>query len=257
MIDVQGRLVGINTAIVSRSGSSAGLGFSIPVNHVLQIVDDLLKYGKVNRGFLDLDCEDITSKYLKISKFIKDTNGIILKYVATGSEAEKSGLKKGDFVLAYNGLLIESRRHFKWLVGKSRPGTFAELKVLREKNQSSEEFVVKIKLVRDPKTILKGRKENTAIPRILTGVKLQDLAPSTRRELKVPADTKGAMVYKIDGDCAAYRGGLRQNDVIIEVSKKKVENVNKIIEMINSHNGKSLLLTVLRNGLNRFIIVKK
>ena len=131
LVDVEGRLIGVNTAIFSRTGGNQGIGFAIPSDLARNVMDSLIKYGKVTRGYLGVMIQDVTPALAKEFK-LKDTSGALIGDVVPKGPADKAGFKNGDVVLDYNGRKVTDSRRLRLAVGETKPGTTVPMKILRD-----------------------------------------------------------------------------------------------------------------------------
>src|SRR5438477_1172751 len=131
LVDAEGRLVGLNTAILSRSGGSQGVGFAIPANLARSVMDQLIKSGKVERGFLGVGIQDLTPELARQFN-VKDTQGALVSSVTPDSPADKAGLKSGDVIVEFNGRAVPDSRHLKLQVAETAPGSSTPVRVMRD-----------------------------------------------------------------------------------------------------------------------------
>jgi len=143
LIDAEGRVIGINTAILSRTGGSQGVGFAIPVNLARNIMDRLTQFGKVARGFLGVGIQDITPALAQEFNIPEEGKGALVTDVTENSAAADAGIKTGDVIVEFNGKPVSDSRNLKLMVGQVTPGTKAEAKVLRQGKEKSFELTLK------------------------------------------------------------------------------------------------------------------
>lgn len=253
LVDAEGRLIGINTAILSRSGGNQGIGFAVPVNLAKNVMEQLIQNGRVVRGFMGVYMQDVTPALAKQFD-LKDARGALVSEVNAGSPAEKAGIKNGDIITEFNGKPIQDSRRLKLAVGATAPGTKTPIKVLRDGKSKSFELVLK-ELPNDQ--IAKNEKANPADDTdALQGVAVTDISPSLRQQFELPRDLKGAVVTDIDEDSAAYEAGLRPGDVIVELDRKPVGDAEDAVELSKNIKDKSsILLRVWSKGGIRFLVV--
>jgi serine protease Do len=199
LVDMQGRLIGLNTAILSRSGGFQGIGFAIPSNLARHITDSLVTTGKVVRGFLGVTIQDITPALA--DKFhLKSNQGVLVSDVTSDSPADKAGLKSGDIVLEFGGKPVADSRRLKFAVAATEPGQ--EVKMLVQREGKEEPLTVKV-------GEQSGEKQRTGDRRaskdesVLDGVEVADLDAAARNEFDVPARVRGALVTSVDASSAA------------------------------------------------------
>jgi serine protease Do len=253
LIDAQGRLVGINTAILSRSGGNNGIGFAIPSNLARNVMDQIVTTGHVTRGFLGVNIQTVTPSIAK--KFdLKDAKGALVADVTPKSPADKAGIQSGDIILEYNGKPVLDSRHLKLAVGATAPGTEVPVKVSRD--GKIKELKVALKELPGDDKLAKNDHSATGDDDALNGVGVADLNSNYRKQFDIPSHVKGAIVTEVDQDSASYQAGLREGDVVLEIDRKPVANAEDAVEM-SKHikNKSSILLKVWSKGGTRFLVV--
>ncbi len=252
LVDTEGRLIGINTAIMSRSGGSQGIGFAVPVNLAKNVMDQLIDHGHVVRGFLGVNIQDVTPALAKQFE-LKDAKGALVAEVTPKSPAEKAGLKNGDIVTEFNGKKVQDSRHLKLAVGLIAPGTETPLKVIRDGKEKS--FSVTLKELPGEQLAKKDAKPADDTD-ALQGVAVADTDTNVRQQFELPRTVKGAVVTDVEEDSAAYQAGLRPGDVIQEIDRKPVANAEDAVELSKHIKNKaSILLRVWSKGASRFLVV--
>jgi serine protease Do len=254
LVDAEGRLIGINTAILSRSGGNQGIGFAIPCNLARDVMDSLVKDGKVTRGFLGVMIQDVTPSLEKEFK-LKDNSGAIVSDLTAKSPAEKAGLKSGDVIVEFNGKKVADSRHLKLQVARLQPGTTVPVKVLRD--GSTKSFDVTVKEIPGTERFAKNdshdnQAEDTGT---LNGVAVNDLDQQSRREFNVPAHVNGAVVTEVAPDSPAAEAGLKPGDVILEINRKPVKNAEEAVKLTEKTEDKTTLLRVWSNGGSHWVVV--
>jgi len=223
LVDVEGRLIGMNTAILSRSGGNQGVGFAVPTNLARWVMESLVNTGRVERGFLGVNIQDLTPKLAQQFK-MDAAKGALVSGVSPDSPADKAGVKSGDVITDFNGKPVTDSRHLKLQVGSTTPGAAVPMNVLRDGKTVTLTVTVKE---------LPGDKLADATPAAgkaddaLHGVGVADLDQATREQLKVPSQIKGAVVSSVEEDSVAYEAGLRQGDVILEINRQPVKNAEQ------------------------------
>jgi serine protease Do len=253
LVDAEGRLIGINTAILSRSGGNQGIGFAIPVNMARDVMTSLVKDGHVTRGYLGVLIQDITPALAK--RFdLKDSTGALIGDVTPKSPAERAGLQSGDVVLEFNGKKVTDSRHLKLEVARVQPGESVPVKILRD--GSTKTVQVKVREMPGNEDFAQndhqGNKEDTGT---LNGVGVADLDSATRRELKLPENLHGVVITEVQPDSPSAEAGLKRGDVILEINKKSVKTAEEAVRMTEKTDDKTTLLRVWRDGNSRFVVV--
>jgi serine protease Do len=259
LVDVEGRLIGINTAILSRSGGFQGVGLAVPANLVSQVADGLVKHGKVVRGYLGVGAQDLTPA-LADTLGLKAQRGALISDVQPDTPAAKSGLKNGDVVTAVNGQSIEDASKLTFTVGAVSPGTKLELDVLRE---GKTEKITVTTAERPSNLARAGRDGRRSSPEdlansdegVLNGVSVDDLSPQVRNQLNLPARLKGAVITNVEPGSAAAKAGLRPGDVILEINKQAVTSAQDAVEFSTKADGKKTLLRLFSRGSTIFVVV--
>jgi serine protease Do len=252
LVDVEGRLIGINTAILSRSGGNQGIGFAIPVNLARSVMNSLVNEGRVTRGFLGVVPQDVTPALAKEFK-LKDGTGVLLGDVSADSPAEKAGLKSGDIILEFGGKKVKDARHFRLEVAETRPGETVPVKILRD--GKVETLEVKVKEMPGSQALAKAEAPEGGDKGTLNGVTVADLDRAARQQLKAPESLGGVVVTEVQPDCAAAGVGLRPGDVIQEINHQPVRNADEAVKMTEHPQGKTTLLRVWRNGGSHYVVV--
>lgn len=252
LVDAEGRLIGINTAILSRSGGNQGIGFAIPSNLARDVMENLVTEGKVTRGYLGVMIQDVTPALAKEFK-LKEAHGALVGDVTAHSPAEKAGVKTGDVILEFNGKKVTDGRHLKLEVARAKPGEEAPLKVLRDGNMKTLD--VTVKELPGTEQLAQNDNKNDKDTGTLNGVGVTDLDNNARQQFSVPNQVKGAVVTEVDPNSAAAEAGLRPGDVIQEINRKAVKNAEEAVQLTENPSDKTTLLRVWRDGGSRFVVV--
>ncbi len=255
LVNVKGELIGINTAIFSRSGGYQGIGFAVPSNMARLVMDQLMKQGKIVRGWLGVTIQDITPELSQ--KFgLKDSRGALVGDVSKGSPAEKAGILRGDVVLEFNGKEIKSVGGLRNMVAQSKVGSQATVKILR----NGKEHELTVVIAELPKEIAGAPSEPSPedIRRnVFSGITVMDLTKEIARQLGLGPNEKGVAVVRVEPGSAAEEGGLKKGDVIQEIDRKRVGGLgdfNRIASSIEP--GETTLLFVNRAGRKFYITIK-
>lgn len=227
LVDTGGRLIGINTEILSRSGGNQGIGFAVPSNLCRWVMDSLVKYGHVNRGFLGVEIQDLTPGLAEGFK-LNDSQGALVSAVTPGSAAEAAGLKSGDVIVQFNGQSIQDASQLKLRVAETGPGVTVPVEVMR----NGEKHVLSVTLKGQPNNEMASantQNQNNKNSDALHGVAVSDLDQQTRTELSIPANVHGALVSEVDPASPAYDAGLRSGDVILEINHQPVKDAQDAV----------------------------
>jgi len=257
LVDAAGRLVGINTAILSRTGGSMGVGFAVPINLARSVMEQLIETGKVTRGYLGVLIQPVTSDLAKEFK-LSENSGALVGEVTEDSPAEKAGLKEGDVVVQFNGKKVNDSRHFRLMVSQTPPGTKVDLKVLREGKEQS--FTAKLGelpsggLARADSR--QGGLRRSKQADALEGVTVDDLNARTRQQFNIPPSVRGAVVVEVEPSSPSAEAGLRPGDVILEINRQRVFNADEAVKQSEEVKGDRVLLRVWSGGGSRYVVVE-
>jgi serine protease Do len=253
LVDAEGRLIGINTAIYSRTGGNVGLGFAIPVNLARSVMEQLITGGKIVRGYVGVGIQDLSPELKK--EFNVEDGGVVVTSVSPDTAAEKAGIKQGDVIVKLDGESVADGRRLRLMVSKRAPGTEVKLDIVR----NGKAQVFKVKLGTQPETPLGGgrteRLEKNEDEGTLNGVGVADITKETRTQLDLPADLKGALVTEVESDSAAAKAGLAEGDVIQEINRQPVESAKQAVDLTAKPDTKRTLLLIWRDGVRRYVMV--
>jgi serine protease Do len=253
LVDAQGRLVGINTAIISRTGGNNGIGFAVPVNLAKSVMDQLIDHGKVVRGYMGVNIQDVDPSLAKEFD-LKETKGALVADVTPKSPAEKAGIQSGDIILEFNGKPVIDSRHLKLAAGATAPNTKVPVKVSRD--GKTKELTVTLKELPGDQLAKNDSPSAPGDTDALKGVAVEDINSNTRQQFGLPRDIKGALVTDVDPNSASYEAGLRPGDVILSIDRKPVESAEDAVTLSeNIKNKSSILLRVWSKGGTRFLVV--
>ena len=252
LVDTEGRLVGINTAILSRTGGNQGIGFAIPSNLARDVMDNLVEHGKVTRGYLGVMIQDITPALAKEFK-LKDSTGALVGDVVESGPAAKAGLKDGDVILQLDGKKVTDSRHLRLQVARTRPGASVPVTLLRDGKQ--KELTITIKELPGTDQLAQNGESETSEGDVLHGVAVGDLDGLARQQFKVPAHVKGAVITDIQPDSAASEAGLKPGDVIVEINRHPVKDASEAVRLTENPKDRTTLVRVWRNGGTSYVVV--
>lgn len=245
LVNVRGELVGINTAIFSTSGGYQGIGFAIPSSMAKAVMDNLIHKGKVVRGWMGISIQPVTPDLAK--QFgIKDDKGALVGDVIEDGPAEKAGLQRGDVIIEYDGKDVSDPSGLRNIVAATPPGKKVTLKIMRDGRMQKVDVTI-TELPADMQKLHGG------FDNLLKGVMVQGLTAELKKSLAIPKRITGVVVTDID-DSSPASGFLMQNDVIIEINRKRI-NSTKDYEAIVSKikSDQNILLLVFRNGSTTYL----
>ncbi len=252
LVDADGRLIGINTAILSRTGGNQGIGFAIPTNLARNVMESLIADGRVSRGYLGVMIQDVTPALAKQFD-LKDRTGALVGDVTPKGPAEKAGVQSGDVVKEFNGKPVRDSREFKLQVASVKPGQKVTLKVLRD--GSFKNLQATLKELPDAEKLAKSGPDAKEDTGTLNGVGVADLDGKARREFELPENIQGAVVTDVEPDSAAREAGLQPGDVIQEINRHPVRGAQDAVKLTEKSGDKTTLLRVWRNGGSHFLVV--
>jgi serine protease Do len=251
LIDLRGNLVGINTAIISGGGGNQGVGFAIPINLARVVMDQIVEHGKVIRGYLGVSIQGVDPDMAKAFG-LPHGGGALIGDVTPNSPAAKAGIERGDIVLQLNGQAVNGADDLSLRISQLAPGSVAHLKVFRS-GQSKD---LDVTLGEYPEKGGPGVPSGEAVPLGLKGVTVQDLTPDVAKQLGLPPSTTGVVVSQVDPSSSAATAGIQQGDVIQEVNRKPVRNVDQYKNALAGTVNQSVLLLVNRGGTTHFVVVQ-
>jgi serine protease Do len=252
LVDTDGRLIGINTAILSRSGGNQGIGFAIPTSLARGVMESLVADGKVTRGYLGVMIQDVTPSLAKQFD-LKDQKGALIGDVVPKGPAEKAGLKSGDVVLEFNGKPVQDSRHLKLQVARVKPSESVPVKILR--NGSTKTIQITVNELPGSEKLAKADTKNSDDGEALKGVAVADLDAQARRQFNIPNTVQGAVVTDVDENAAAREAGLKAGDVILEINRHPVKGAEDAVKLTESPKDKTTLLRIWSNGGSRYVVV--
>ena len=250
LINDRGELVGINTAILSHgSGGSQGIGFAIPSDLARQVMNEILKNGRVTRAYLGIYPQDVTPAMARAFGE-KQAEGIVVGDVTPGSPAHAAGIQRGDIILDVNGKPVASSNQLRMSISMMQPGTDVSLKFLRNGDLRD----ATVKLAEMPADNAKASSNgNEGGSKALSGVDVSNLDADTAQQLGIPSTTKGVVVTNIDAASQMANSGLQKGDVIQEVNHQPVNNVSEFESAVRKA-GDNPLLLVNRGGVTLFLV---
>jgi len=256
LTDVLGRLIGINTAILSRSGGNQGVGFAVPINIARNVMEQIIEHGHVTRGYLGIYIQPLTPDLAKAFD-LTESKGALVASVSPRSPAEKSGLKEGDVITQFNGKPITDSKQLRLMAAQTPPGTKAPVRYLRG-GKEQETTVTLGELRGDELAQARGRSgaETPTSKRggFAEGLQVSELDPQTRRQLNIPSDVDGLVVTDVEPGSAAERAGLQTGDVIEEVNRRPVRSLGEATSSLRSQAG-SILMRVWSGGASHYIVL--
>ena len=254
LVDFEGRLVGINTAIVSRTGASAGVGFAVPADLARNVMQSILEKGRVVRGHLGVVVQPITEE-LASTFGLKESGGALVTEVTPQSPAAQNGVEEGDVITHLNGEKISDPRDLQLTVGSMQPGTKVEIKFLRDVQVKTAQIELG-EVPGSDRVAARGEPSRQSGPSVLSGLSIADIDPRLRQRYNLPTELTGAVVTGVAPSSPAAEAGLRKGDVIRQIARKDVENATEAIAVsrkLKADDG--VLMLLWSGGRQRYVVV--
>ena len=252
LVDTDGRLIGINSAILTRSGGNQGIGFAVPSDLCRWVMDSLVKNGHVERGLLGVMIQNLTPDLATAFKLDR-TTGALVGDVSAGGPADKAGLKSGDVITQFNGQTVQDASQLKLRVAETAPGS--KVPVVINRNGQDKTFDVTLGNMPENKIAMANESNGVGRKETLAGVGVTDLDQNTRSELNIPANVQGAVISQVAPDSAAYQAGLRPGEVITELNHQPVKNAQDAVADTDKQTGSETLVKVWTKGGSHYLTV--
>lgn len=251
LVNTKGELIGINSQILSVSEGNIGIGFSIPANMARHVMDALKTEGRVRRARLGVTVQPVTSD-LAESLGLSKVEGAIVSRVEPGSAADEAGVERGDVITSFNGRPVQDYNSLRNRVAESRPGSSVPLIVLRD----GKERTLSVKLEEVEGKSAGRRDERDSGDHAALGVSVAPLTPEVRARAGLDKEASGVWVRDVDPEGRAAAAGVQPNDIIQEVNRQPVEDVEDLRAAVRTDSDRPLLLLVHRNGQDLFLTVR-
>ncbi len=252
LLDIHGNVVGVNNVISTTSGGNIGLGYAIAGNVVRNVVTNLIEHGEVQRGWIGVTIRDIDHE-LKDFYQIDNDKGVLITDIVSDGPADKAGILRDEVIIKIDDTRIGTTRELVNIISMTPPETEVKVTVLdRDGNEKQYQVVTG----KRPAPDAIARHPQPAAPERVLGMELQELTPELREEMDLSADIQGVIVQSVDQASDAYRRGVRQGDVILEINRRpitSVEDVNHILEEVSDQ--PRLLLVIHRAGSNHYVVI--
>jgi len=252
LVNSHGDLIGINTAILSHgTGGNEGIGFAIPIDMARHVMDEIMKNGKVVRGYLGVVIQDVSPNLAKAFN-VPAGKGALVGDVTPDGPGAKAGLQKGDVIEALNGDTVQDINSLRLQIASFAPGTVVHLKVLR--GGQERDLTVTLGQLPEKEAAATPGAPNENSP--MRGVQVDNLTPSIARDLGLGVGTKGVVVTSVAPDAPAADAGLQRGDVIEQINRQDVSNVSDYNRLVTETGKQSLVLLVNRGGTTAFVVVQ-
>ena len=261
LFDMDGNVIGINTAILGRNGS-IGIGFSIPSNSAQVVINQLIKFGETKRGWLGVRIQDVTKEIAEVQGLDKP-RGALVASVAENSPSEKAGVKAGDIILEFNGKKINQMKELPAIVARTEVGKKVEVKIWRDKKEITKNIILGRLETSEDFNVNKNQenKEKRNVDEIIESLKIavRPLNKEDIKKRKLPNQTTGLVITKI-ANSSPLVNSIEVNSIIIEAQKKKIksaDDLRKIVKSVLNSNQKTVLVAIYNNqNQRRYIGVK-
>jgi serine protease Do len=251
LVDIDGRLVGINTAILSHSGGSQGVGFAIPSDLAHNVMESLIENGHVTRGYLGVMIQNLTPELAREFN-IKTPAGALIGDVPDGP-AKQAGFMDGDVVVKFGDQKITGSQQLQLAVADTKPGVKVPVEIVR--NGDSKVLEATIKQLPGTGPGSEVGSENGSDTGTLNGVGVGDLDAQVREQFHIPANVQGAVVTQVDPGSAAAEAGLKPGDVIETINRQPVKNADDAVQLTTTTTSKKTLVRVWENGGSHYLVV--
>ena len=257
LFDMNGDVIGINTAILGRSGN-VGIGFSIPSNSAKIVIDQLIEFGETKRGWLGVRIQDVTKEIADVEKLDKP-RGALVASVAPNSPSENAGVKAGDIILEFNGEVIREMKELPIIVARTEVGKKVKVKIWRNKKEIVKTITLGRLETSEDFKVAEKEKPQTEIEIENLKISVRELTKEDIKSRNLPNQTLGLVITKIESD-SPLQNSIELNSIILEAQKKKIKTVNDLnqaVKKVLNSNQKTILL-VIYNSQNqrRYIGVK-
>ena len=250
LLNLDSEVVGINTAIFSRSGAFAGIGFAIPIDMVKNIIQQLIDKGQVKRGWLGVGIQNVTTDLAEQFDVPKDTKGVLVTQVYDDTPAAGAKMQAGDVIIAYDEKKVENVNQLRLAVAGTPPGTKAKIKVLRE----GKEKILSVKVAEQtPEAVANAMASDNAPSSI--GLTVQNITPEIANGLGLK-DTTGVVVTAVQADSPADKAGIKHGDIIKQIKKDTIGNIDDFKKAVGKIKpGEKVLTLVQSRNISRFVVV--
>lgn len=254
LVDAQGRLLGINTAILSRTGGNQGIGFAIPSNLAREVLRSIIKDGRVVRGQIGVRIQDLTPPLAKRLD-LGLARGALIGDVIPRSAAAKAGIESGDVIVEFNGHPIADSRQLHLAVGRTESGSTVPIKLLRQGKSQSLRITVLEQSDQEDVSPKVGQNEPAPQSGTLNGVGVTDLSQTIRRQASLPNSVTGALVTDVEQNSASHLAGLRPGNVLLEINREPVKDAAGAVRMSENSTDTATLIKIWDRNGTRFLVV--
>lgn len=256
LVNIKGELIGINTAIFSKTGGYQGIGFTVPSNMVRIVMDQLIKQGKVTRGWLGITIQELTPEIAQ--KFgLKQSEGALVSDVAKGSPAHRAGIARGDIILEFNGKRVRDVATLRNMVAQSKIGAHVDIKVLRRDREISLKATIMELPAEMGEVVPSSSHSMDMSDNALSGITVMDINAAIAKQIGIDKDEKGVVIVKIEHGSSAEDVGIRKGDVIQEIDRQRINGLNDFNRAASKiRPDDTVLLFVNRSGRKFYVALQ-
>lgn len=254
LVNINGEIVGINTAIFSKSGGYQGIGFAVPSNMAKTVFDQLIKEGRIKRGWLGVNIQDITPELSQKFSFDRP-EGVLINGIIKDSPADRAGLKRGDIITEFNGRSVTDVGSFRNSVAGTPPGKKVKVKIFRQGYYREIEVIVEEQAAPSQER----RSFQVTVPEkrdVFSGMDVFELSKDIATQLGLGTDTRGMVIARIEPGSPAEKAGLRRGDVIEEIEHKPVKSLQDFKLIISRIKTPDILLFINRGGKKFYVVLR-
>lgn len=254
LVDLRGRLVGINTAIIGPSGGNVGIGFAVPTKMAVSVMDQLVAHGEVRRGKLGIQIQELDARLIDALDLAPGTKGVVVTRVEKASSAEQAGLQPGDVIIEIDGRPLETLTDVRNHVGLTPIGETVRMTILRDNREGEVDVVVGS----SHRAELSQRSSPRPGEEKVTEMRVPQLAGAVFRDLEpgeLGEDVAGVLVEDVERDSPAWTQGLRPGDLIYGLNRARVRNLEQLARVLRS-SGDTLAFNIVREDSQLFIIIQ-
>ena len=245
LVDSRGALIGINTAIISKSGGNNGIGFAIPVAMVTDVVKKLIEDGKVTRGYLGVSISDLEKD---LAKVYKRKEGALILDVADDTPASKYGLKRGDLIYSVNGKTVKDRTSLQNIIASFKPDEKVEVKLERD----GKDITLNIVLA-DRSGLSNIQNSNGTV---LGGLRLSEITPEIQKQYRLSSNISGILIANVEPKSEAEKSGFQAGDIIVQIEDIEIKNFSNVELAIKKYNNKHKRVYINRYGQTILLVIK-
>ncbi len=257
LVNIKGELIGINTAIFSRTGGYQGIGFAVPSNMAKSVMNQLINQGKVTRGWLGVTIQNFTPELAREFGLKKSTGALVTEIMKNGP-AEKAGIKRGDIITELDDKEVKNVETLRNIIAQSRVGSKIELNVIRD----GKPLIIDVTITELPQdiaqTVPRDQEEKLSTEEnALAGFSVMNLTQEIATQLDLSRDEKGVVIVRVEPYSVAEDAGLKKGDVIQEINKKPIKNINDFNSVVSRIKKGDTLLLFINRGTSKFYITLK